>query len=210
MRARVLKSYFLMAFGLGYLIPGSSGQAAAQAAVDKPAPLFTLADAQGKIRSLSHYKGKYVVLEWVNFDCPFVHKHYASGNMTSLQAAYTAKGVVWLSICSSAPGKQGYFEGKALTERIAKEKSAATAYLVDKDGAVGKSYGAKTTPTMFVIDPEGIILYGGGIDDIASTSVGDLSRARNYIRECLDAVLGGKEIKAKTTRAYGCSVKYMD
>lgn len=210
MRARVTNRVYLIAVALGCFALVSNGRAAGQAAVDKPAPLFTLVDAQGKIRSLSHYKGKHVVLEWVNFDCPFVRKHYSSGNMPSLQAAYTVKGVVWLSICSSAPGKQGYFEGKGLIERIAKEKLASTAYLVDKDGAVGKSYGAKTTPTMFVIDPEGIVLYAGGIDDIASTNVGDLSRARNYVRECLDAVLAGKEIKTKTSRAYGCSVKYTD
>jgi len=197
----------IMAFGM---FPISLGIAGETAAVDKPAPAFTLVDAHGKIRSLSHYRGKFVVLEWVNFDCPFVHKHYSSGNMPSLQAAYTSKGVVWLSICSSAPGKQGYFEGQELSDRIAREKAASTAYLIDKDGAVGKSYGAKSTPTMFVINPEGVVIYAGGIDDIPTTSVGDLSRARNFVRECLDAVLAGKEVRTRTSRAYGCSVKYMD
>ena len=192
------------------LLATSLGIAGETAAVDNPAPAFTLGDARGKIRSLSHYRGKFVVLEWVNFDCPFVHKHYSSGNMQSLQAAYISRGVVWLSICSSAPGKQGYIEGRDLTGRIAKEKSAATAYLIDKDGAVGKSYGARSTPTMFVINPEGVVIYAGGIDDIASTNVMDLSRARNFVRECLDLVLAGKEVRAKTSRAYGCSVKYMD
>jgi len=187
-----------------------SAGAQEMATVDKPAPLFTLPDSRGKTHSLSEFKGKYIVLEWVNFDCPFVRKHYRSGNMPALQLAYREKGVVWLSICSSAPGKQGYFERKELTDRITQEHSASTAYLIDKDGAVGKMYGAKATPHMFVINPEGVLLYAGAIDDIASTKIDDLKRATNYVRECLDAALAGREAKVKTSNAYGCSVKYMD
>ena len=148
-----------------------SGQASASdgAKIDAPAPDFKLQDSKGKSHSLSDFRGKWVVLEWVNFDCPFVRKHYRSGNMPALQAEYTGKDVVWLSICSSAPGRQGYFEGKELLDRIALEKSAATAYLIDTDGKVGQLYGAKTTPHMYVINPEGTLVYAGGIDNIAST-----------------------------------------
>ncbi len=182
--------------------------AADPAPVGAPAPAFTLADAGGTPHALADYRGKYVVLEWVNFGCPFVRKHYDSGNMQGLQKTFTRKGVVWLTICSSAPGKQGYFEGQELTERIAAEKSQATAYLVDKEGAVGQAYGAKTTPHMFVIDPEGTLIYEGGIDDRASTSKEDLKIAVNYVREALDAALDGKPVKVTTSRPYGCSVKY--
>ena len=128
--------------------------------------------------------------------------------MPALQAEYTGKDVVWLSICSSAPGRQGYFEGKELLDRIALEKSAATAYLIDTDGKVGKLYGAKTTPHMYVINPEGTLVYAGGIDNIASTDREDLARATNYIRSTLDAAMVGNAIAVKESRPYGCAVKY--
>jgi peroxiredoxin len=197
-----------MAIVLLLLSFSSPGTAADPAAVGAPAPTFTLADAGGKTHSLTDFRGKYVVLEWVNFGCPFVRKHYDSGNMQALQKFYAGKGVVWLSICSSAPGKQGYFEGKELTERIATEKSMATAYLVDKEGAVGQAYGAKTTPHMFIINPQGTLIYAGGIDDRASTNREDIKGAVNYVRETLDAAMSGKPVKVSTSRSYGCSVKY--
>ncbi len=178
------------------------------ASVGAPAPAFTLPDAAGKTHSLSEFRGKYVVLEWVNFGCPFVRKHYDSGNMQGLQKEYREKGVVWLSVCSSAPGKQGYFEGKELTERIAEEKSHATAYLVDKEGTVGQEYGAKTTPHMFIISPEGTLIYEGGIDDKPSTDREDIKTAVNYVREALNAAMNGRPVKVTTSRSYGCSVKY--
>ena len=178
------------------------------AKVDQPAPNFTLLDNNGKKYSLSDFKGKYVVLEWVNFDCPFVRKHYNSGNMQSLQRTYTEKGVVWLSICSSAPGKQGYFEGEQLNERIKKVKASPTAYLVDADGTVGKTYEAKTTPHMYVINPEGVLIYAGGIDNIPSTDIDDIGKATNYVQNVMDAALAGKTVPVKATRSYGCSVKY--
>jgi peroxiredoxin len=186
----------------------SQGLAADPASVGAPAPAFTLTDAGGKTHSLTDFKGKYVVLEWVNFGCPFVRKHYDSGNMQELQKLYTGKGVAWLSVCSSAPGKQGYFEGKELTERIAAEKSMATAYLVDKEGTVGQAYGAKTTPHMFIINPQGTLIYAGGIDDRASTNKEDIKGSVNYVRETLDAAMNGKPVKVSTSRSYGCSVKY--
>lgn len=186
----------------------SNAVRAGEATVDNPAPSFTLLDAEGSRHSLEDYRGKFVVLEWVNFDCPFVHKHYGSGAMQQLQRDMTAKGIVWLSICSSAQGKQGYFEGKQLTDRIKSEHASPTAYLVDEEGSVGRMYGAKTTPHMFVIDPKGKLLYAGGIDDIASTNRDDLSKATNYVRGVLDAALAGKVVPYKITKSYGCSVKY--
>ncbi len=176
--------------------------------VDETAPDFSIEDVNGKSISLSSFHGKYVVLEWVNFDCPFVRKHYGSGNMQRLQKQYTEKGVVWLSICSSAPGKQGYFEIPELKERIKKEGAAPTAYLLDYDGKIGKMYDAKTTPHMFIINPEGMLVYAGGIDDIASTNKDDLGKATNYVSTNLDALLAGKSNPVKGSRPYGCSVKY--
>ena len=182
--------------------------AAETAKVDATAPGFVLKDAGGKSHSLTDFRGKYVVLEWVNFDCPFVHKHYGSGAMQALQHSMTAKGVVWLSICSSAPGRQGYFEGNELRERMKKENAAPTAYLVDDEGVVGRLYEAKTTPHMFVIDPVGTLIYAGGIDNIASTDREDITKATNYVKEALDEALQGKPVAIKNTRSYGCSVKY--
>lgn len=178
------------------------------ATVGKPAPNFTLMDASGEKHSLSDYGGKYVVLEWINFDCPFVKKHYNSKNMQMLQEKYREKGVVWLSICSSGPGKQGYFEGKALKEHISKSGNDANAYLIDADGMVGRMYEAKTTPNMYVISPKGILLYAGAIDDSPSTDVADVATATNYVSAALDASMTGKDVTVKATQPYGCSVKY--
>jgi peroxiredoxin len=178
------------------------------ATIDMPAPDFTLTDAEGNKHSLSDFKGKTVVLEWVNFDCPFVKKHYNSGNMTSLQSAFTEKGVVWLSINSSAPEKQGNFTGEALTDRMAAEKWHGSAYLIDSDGTVGKKYEAKTTPHMFVIDKEGVLRYMGAIDDTPSTDVDDIEGANNYVVSALNNVLTGKSVETKATKSYGCPVKY--
>ena len=178
------------------------------AAVDSRAPLFTLKDASGISHSLADYRGKYVILEWVNFTCPFVGKHYGSGAMQELQKTMTAKGVVWLSICSSAPGKEGYYEGDELKAKIREENAVPSAYLVDADGTVGRAYGARTTPDMFIIDPEGTLIYAGGIDNIPSTDQEDIAKARNYVKEVMQAVWDGKPAPVKSTRSYGCSVKY--
>lgn len=172
------------------------------------APDFTLSDAAGKSHTLSSYKGKWVVLEWVNYDCPFVKKHYGSGNMQMLQKAALDKGAVWLSINSSAPGKQGHFEGAALAKRIAEAKAVPAAYLIDADGKVGMEYKAKTTPTMFVINPEGKVVYAGAIDDKASTDQEDVATARNYVTAALDAGMAGKVVQIASTQSYGCGVKY--
>jgi hypothetical protein len=151
-----------------------------------------------------------VVLEWVNYECPFVRKHYGSGNMQKLQAGARAKGAVWLSINSSAPGKQGHYEGAELGKRMADVKAQPDAYLQDPEGKVGKAYLAKTTPTMFVINPEGMVVYAGAIDDKPSTDKEDVAKARNYVQAALDAGLAGKPVETAATTSYGCGVKYKD
>ena len=180
----------------------------AEVSIGQPAPDFTLTDCSGKKVSLSDYKGKVVVLEWVNHGCPFVAKHYGSGNMQKLQADAAAKGVVWLSICSSAPGKQGHMTGGDASKKCAETQSAATAYLLDESGEVGKTYNAKVTPEMVVIDANGVLVYQGAIDDKKSTNPGDIAGAKNYVSAALDEVLAGKPVSTPKTDAYGCSVKY--
>lgn len=187
---------------------GVEAHAHAVAKVGEKAPDFTLADSKGKEHSLSDFEGKYVVLEWVNYDCPFVKKHYNSSNMQSLQNMAAEKEVVWLSICSSAPGKQGHFAGDDLNKRIDVEGSKATAYLIDEDGHVGMTYEAKTTPHMYVVDPEGVLIYAGAIDDRPSTKVEDVKGANNYVIQALTASMAGEELATDWTKSYGCSVKY--
>ncbi|RMH69040.1 MAG: thioredoxin family protein [Gemmatimonadetes bacterium] len=187
---------------------GQPERSVAKIKIDAPAPDFTLTDATGKTYSLSDFKGKYVVLEWVNFGCPFVRKHYDTNNMQQLQKTYTEKGVVWLAICSSAKGKQGYYSGDELTKQLKKEKFAGTAYLIDEDGTVGKLYSAKTTPHMYVIDPDGNLIYMGAIDSMPSAKKEDVKSATNYVAAALDAAMEGMPVETKATKAYGCSVKY--
>ena len=182
--------------------------ATAEAKVGHPAPNFTLKDSNGKEHSLKDYAGKFVVLEWVNYGCPFVKKHYSSGNMQALQEKYTGKGVVWLSINSSAPGKQGHYEPAQINELLKEHKAHPTAYLIDADGTVGHLYQAKATPTMFVIDEKGTLVYGGAIDDKNSTDQEDIKTAKNYVSAALDEALAGKKVATASTKAYGCSVKY--
>jgi peroxiredoxin len=182
---------------------------ATAAATGREAPDFELMDAVGKQRSLSENKGKFVVLEWVNYDCPFVKKQYGTGNMQKLQKEYTAKGVIWFSINSSAPGKQGRFTGEELAHRIAEAKAAPTAYLQDPDGKVGRLYQAKTTPTLFVINPKGEIVYSGAADDRPSTDVKEIPK-HYYVREALDAALAGHPVPVASTVSYGCAIKYAD
>ena len=178
------------------------------AKVGQMAPDFTLTDANGKKHSLSDFKGKYVVLEWINFGCPFVVKHYGAGNMQMLQEKYTAKEVIWLTICSSAPGLQGYFEGEELLNQIKEHNVKSSAYLIDADGKVGMMYEAKTTPNMYIINPEGSLVYAGAIDDKATPNPDDIKSSLNYVSTALDQVMVGKEITTKVTQPYGCGVKY--
>lgn len=182
--------------------------AVASVKVGEPAPNFSLAGEDGQNHSLADYKGKTVVLEWTNADCPFVKKHYSSGNMQSLQKTYTGKDVVWLSIISSAPGKQGNVDAAGALSNI-KEKGAAPSHvLLDSKGEVGRLYEAKTTPHMFIIDKSGKLAYAGGIDSEASADPADIATATPYVKSALDELLAGKPVTTAVTRPYGCSIKY--
>ncbi|MFM2090734.1 MAG: hypothetical protein RLZZ127_1223 [Planctomycetota bacterium] len=172
------------------------------------APAFTLASATGATVSLADFTGRTVVLEWVNYDCPFVKKHYGTGAMPALQAEVKAAGGAWLSICSSAPGKQGHLAGETLVARIAAEKAAPTAYLVDAAGTVGKAYGATNTPTMVVITGDGTVAYFGAIDSIRSEDPADVAKATNHVRAALADLAAGRAVAVPRTAPYGCSVKY--
>ena len=185
-----------------------TNSAAAAARVGAKAPAFAASDTEGNQHKLTDYKGKYVVLEWFNHGCPFVQKHYESGNMTALQKKWRDKGVVWLAINSGAKGKQGY-EDAQQTNKTAKEKgTAASAILLDTSGEVGKLYGATATPHMFVIDPKGKVIYAGAIDSIASTEKADIAKATNYVDAALQAATAGRPVNVKQSPAYGCGVKY--
>jgi peroxiredoxin len=181
---------------------------AQEASVNQQAPDFTLTAADGETHSLSDFEGKYVVLEWLNYGCPFVQKHYESGNMQKLQESYTEKDVVWLSIVSSAEGKQGHYPPQEMMEQKEKHNGEMTAILMDTSGEVGKMYGAQVTPHMYVINPEGQLIYKGGIDDKPTTDTADIEGATNYVKMALDQATSGEEVAVQTARPYGCSVKY--
>jgi peroxiredoxin len=176
--------------------------------VGSAAPDFSLTDAKGKTHSLSQYKGKYVVLEWFNPECPFVKKHYGSGNMQKLQEEYTGKGITWLTIDSNAPGSQGNLTADAASKVMTGWKTHQTALLLDPEGKAGRAYGAKNTPNMVVINPEGKIVYEGAIDSKATPNPADIPSSTNYVKVALDESLAGKPITTSTTKPYGCSVKY--
>jgi peroxiredoxin len=177
-------------------------------AVGSAAPDFSLTDAKGKTHSVSEYKGKYVVLEWFNPECPFVKKHYGPGNMQKLQEEYTSKGVVWLSIDSSAPGTEGNLTPEQAQKKMADWKTHQTALLLDPEGKAGRAYGAKNTPHMFIINPEGKIVYEGAIDNKATPNPADISSSTNYVKVALDESMAGKPVSNPNTKPYGCSVKY--
>lgn len=172
------------------------------------APDFTLKDAHGNEHSLSDFRGKIVVLEWVNHGCPFVVKFYREGHMQAMQKEMVDQGVVWLSICSSAPGEQGWMTAEDQAKTIEEKGINATAVLIDEDGTVGRAFGARTTPHMFVIDAEGKIRYNGAIDSIRSTRTEDIARADNYVRAAVAALKAGEEVATPRTQPYGCTVKY--
>jgi peroxiredoxin len=186
----------------------SSPMAAGDAQVGSPAPDFTLTDTNGNSVTLSDYSGKYVILEWINYDCPFVAKHYNSKNMQGLQDKYREAGVVWLGVNSSAEGKQGQFSIEEIHSRLKNHGSTLDAYLLDGSGDVGRMYGATHTPHMYIINPEGTLIYMGAIDSIRSANVADIPKADNYVIMAMDAAVEGKEVPVTMTRAYGCTVKY--
>src|SRR6266478_5433382 len=176
--------------------------------VGTAAPDFSLTDSNGKAHSLSQYKGKYVVLEWFNPECPFVKKHYGTDNMQKLQKEYTDKGVVWLTIDSNAPGTEGNLTPEQAEKVATSWKTQQTALLLDPDGKVGRAYGAKNTPNMVIINPDGKIVYEGAIDSKATPNPADIPASTNYVKAALDESLAGKAISHPSTRPYGCSVKY--
>ena len=180
----------------------------AAAAPGQPASDFAVTDISGKPYKLSDLRGRYVVLEWFNSECPFVQKHYESGNMQGLQKQYTAKGVVWLAINSTNPASSNFRDESRSAQIVRDWKMNPTALALDKDGKVGQAYGARTTPHMFVIDPKGTVIYAGGIDDKATFSPADVKSAKNFVAAALDESMTGKPVSTPSARPYGCSVKY--
>lgn len=180
----------------------------AELKVGDTAPAFSRPDQTGKTHTLDSSKGKWTVLEWYNEDCPFVKKHYGSNNMQGLQKKYTEKGVVWLTVSTSAKDKEGYIDPKQAAAKMKSAGMVSTALLLDTDGTMGKAYDAKTTPHMFVINPEGKIAYMGAIDSNSSADPKVIAKSDNYVAQALDAALGGKAIAKTSSKPYGCGVKY--
>jgi peroxiredoxin len=194
----------LAALGSAALLPRL---ASAAAAVGQPAPDFSLSDTAGKPVSLSQFKGKTVVLEWNNPGCPFVRKHY-NGNMQSLQKDFTQKGVVWLAVNSTETQSADYLEPEKLARWMRDKGASPTATLMDPDGKAGTAFGARVTPHMYIVNPQGLLVYAGGIDSIPSAREGDIEKATNYVRQGLGELLAGKPVSVTTSQAYGCSIKY--
>ncbi|HUH61933.1 MAG TPA: redoxin domain-containing protein [Terracidiphilus sp.] len=190
------------------MLPASA--ASQQARVGAPAPNFTATDSRGQAQSLSSFHGKYVVLEWHNQGCPYTRKHYVSGNMQALQKEWTAKGVVWFTVISSARGQQGYVTSSEENDYLKKMHADPTAVLMDPEGKIGRLFDAKTTPQMIVINPAGNIIYDGAIDNRATPDVDDIKGADNYVTDALTEAIAGKPVATPYTRPYGCSVKYPD
>lgn len=190
------------------LLAFAAGAVAASATVGQPAPNFSVTDTSGRTVSLADFKGRHVVLEWVNPECPFVMKHYGAANMQGMQKDATGRGVVWLSVNSTSPDHGDYKAPGAMAQWMQAQKAAATATLMDSDGKVGRAYGARTTPHLYIVDPKGVLVYAGGIDSKASANPADIATATNHVKVALGESLAGKPISQPVTRAYGCSVKY--
>jgi hypothetical protein len=190
------------------LVSAFAPSAVLAVAVGQPAPDFALPDVKDKPQKLSDYAGKYVVLEWVNPDCPFVRKHYNSGNMPALQGEAAGKDVVWLTINSTHPGHFEYKTPAVMQSWLASKNASPKAMLFDRDGSIGKEYGARTTPHMYVIDPKGKLVYMGAIDDKRSANPEDVKTAKNFVRAALDETMAGKPVTMASTVPYGCSIKY--
>lgn len=212
---RVTRREFFAIGGAGAVIALASGPlglirpaAAAAPKIGAGAPAFEAMDSNGKMHSLADFKGKTVVLEWTNHDCPYVVKHYSTGNMQALQRDAVADGIVWLSVISSAPGRQGYVEGEEANRLSKKRDAAPSVVLLDPNGKVGRSYDARTTPHMYVIDAAGTLVYMGGIDDRPTTNRADIEGATNYVRAALADMAAGRPVATPVSRPYGCSVKY--
>ena len=197
-----------MIASLGFMVLAIPGGALAKPEVGAPAPAFSATDTGGKTQALGDFRGRFVVLEWTNHDCPFVKRHYRTGNMQKLQKEAGAQDVVWISIVSSAPGRQGHVD-TTTANALTQDRDAAPAHVIlDPSGEIGRLYDARTTPHMFVIDPQGTLVYMGGIDDNATTWGDDVAAAHNYVRVALSEAMAGKAVSRPSTRPYGCSVKY--
>ncbi len=192
------------------LVPVSTAYAQSEAVVGDRAPQFTLEDTEGDTHRLADYEGQYVVLEWTNFRCPYVGKHYGSGNMQQLQETYTDEGVVWLSIYSFPPSHPAYMPPDEMAAQNEELGGRQTALLLDPTGEVGQTYGATNTPHMFVIDPDGTLLYKGGIDDKPTTDEADIESATNYVRAALEEARSGSEVSVESAAPYGCPIQYAD
>jgi len=200
----IMKGNLLYSLGVATIFAGLCyGQK-----VGEPAPDFKAPDSNGQMHQLSEYRGKYVVLEWHNNGCPYTRKHYESGNMQHLQKEWTSKGVIWFTVISSAPGQQGYVTAQQENEYLKRMNAAPTAALLDPQGEVGRLYAAKTTPHMFIINADGVLIYDGAIDSRATTDQSDITGATNYVSQALQEALAGKPVSTPTSRPYGCSVKY--
>jgi peroxiredoxin len=197
-----------VSLALGLTCDPSTADPSSQARIGAPAPGFTLTDSNGKSVSLADFKGKTVVLEWTNHDCPYVRKHYNGNNMQALQKKWTGQGVVWLTLISSEPGSQGYVTPAEANKLTADRHAAPSAVLLDPKGNVGRTYGATVTPHMYVITGAGTLAYMGGIDDKATTRLEDLKTAKNFVDHALDEVSQGKPVSTTTARPYGCTIKY--
>ncbi|MAN80109.1 MAG: thioredoxin family protein [Rhodospirillaceae bacterium] len=193
---------------LGAVALAAPSPAQADPVVGSPAPGFTGTDTKGQKVSLADYLGKTVILEWTNHDCPFVVKHYSSGNMQMTQKKAVEDGVVWLSVISSAPGEQGHVSGAEADALTQSRNASPSAVLLDPTGEIGRLYNARTTPHMFIIDTKGLLTYHGAIDSIKSTAVTDIPKAQNYVLNALAQMKAGQPVKPHGTRPYGCSVKY--
>lgn len=204
----VLKTAVSIGLSTGLALAIATTSAFASPTVGKEAPDFTAKDTRGKSVKLSDFRGKTVILEWTNDGCPYVKKHYNSGNMQALQKKLTGEGIVWLSVISSAPGTQGYVKGPAADVLTKSRGAAPTAVLLDPKGEIGRLYGAQTTPHMYIIKTDGMLAYKGAIDDKPTTRVSDIKTAKNYVLNALSQISIGKAVDPAVTRAYGCSVKY--
>jgi hypothetical protein len=196
-----------MACAAAVLLPAASH---ASPVIAAPAPDFTGTGVDGKPVNLASFKGRTVVLEWTNHDCPYVRKHYESGNIPRLQKEATGQGVVWLQVISSAPGRQGHVDAATARQLNVSRNAVPTATVLDPDGRIGRLYGAQTTPHLFIVDANGVLQYKGGIDSIATSSKDDIAKAQNHVKAALGELAAGKKISNASTRPYGCAVKYAD
>ncbi|MGQ0532732.1 MAG: redoxin domain-containing protein [Caulobacteraceae bacterium] len=209
-RAMLIGGAVLVAGALGAtaFLFNAGGQAVAAVETGAQAPAFAMQDANGATRTLDEFRGRMVILEWTNHGCPYVRKHYDSGNMQALQQEATADGIVWLQVISSAPGEQGYLDGAGARARVQRDNAHPTSTLLDPTGVMGRAYGARNTPQMFIISSEGAVLYQGAIDDRPSARPATLEGANNYVRAALADIEAGRPIRVAETTPYGCSVKY--